>query len=232
MAQNESTGPVPPALPEVLPVFPLTGVLLLPGTALPLQVFEPRYRNLLEDVLAAERVFGMIQPFVPRQDNRPLPGAEPDAPELYGAGCAGYVEHSEQAPDGRYLIRLRGRQRFRVLKELPLQRGYRRVRADYGAFPQDADPPGDFRCERERLTAALLAYAKNRGMKIETERLASLSDLDLIDSAATGLPFHPSEKQALLEAPTLAERASVLLGLLELGGQPPSEGAEGTGPVN
>lgn len=232
MAQDPSTGPAPPALPEVLPVFPLTGVLLLPGTALPLEVFEPRYRNLLEDVLAAERVFGMIQPFAPQQDNRPLPGAERETPELYGAGCAGYVEHSEQDPDGRYLIRLRGRQRFRVVEELPLHRGYRRIRADYGAFPQDGDPPGDFPCERERLTAALMAYGKNRGMEIGAERIAPLSDLDLIDSAATGLPFHPSEKQALLEAPTLAERASVLLGLLELGGQPPSEGAEDSGPVN
>ena len=86
------------------------------------------------------------------------------------------------------------------------------------------------RIEPWRLAAALLAYAKNRGMEIETERLASLSDLDLIDSAATGLPFHPSEKQALLEAPTLAEREAVLLGLLELGGRAPVPNTDGSGP--
>src|SRR2546428_9670864 len=83
---------VPKSLPEILPVFPLTGVLVFPGMILPLHIFEPRYRNLAEDVLSAEGVFGMIQPVVPREDNRPLPGMEKETPELYGVGSAGYIK--------------------------------------------------------------------------------------------------------------------------------------------
>src|SRR5919205_3188749 len=114
-------------LPKILPIFPLTGTLLLPGTILPLHVFEPRYRNMVEDALNADRVFGMIQPFVPQQDNRPAPGAEKETPDLYKIGCAGYIDEWEKLPDGRYYLQLKGVNRFRFDKELPPQRGYRRV---------------------------------------------------------------------------------------------------------
>src|SRR5437016_6071530 len=122
-------------LPEQLPIFPLTGVLLLPGTVLPLHIFEPRYRNMVEDVLDADKIFGMIQPFAPQQDNRPLPGADKETPDLYKVGCAGYIEQCEKLPDGRFFIQLKGINRFRFEEELPLQRGYRRVRAIYREFP-------------------------------------------------------------------------------------------------
>src|ERR1043166_9318299 len=125
-------------LPEELGVFPLTGVMLLPGTILPLHVFEPRYRNLVEDALSSEKVFGMIQPFTPQQDNRPLPGAEKESPELYKVGCAGHIDRWERLPDGRFFIQLKGVNRFRFDQELAVQHGYRRVKAIYRDFPDGA----------------------------------------------------------------------------------------------
>src|SRR5258705_7532868 len=122
-------------LPEILPVFPLTGVMLLPGTVLPLHIFEPRYRALVEDTLEAEKIFGMIQPLAPQNDNRgPQPDADSSAPDLYKVGCAGYIEKWEKLPDGRFFVQLKGVNRFRFNEELSLQRGYRRLEWRYVAF--------------------------------------------------------------------------------------------------
>src|SRR5262245_59168458 len=126
-----------PDAPEVLPVFPLTGSLLLPGNFLPLNVFEVRYRNMVADALEGERFIGMIQPLVPSPDNWPALFPPTENPELYRVGCAGRIERCEPQADGRYLIVLRGVSRFRVRQELPLVRGYRRVLADYGDFASD-----------------------------------------------------------------------------------------------
>src|SRR5688572_24110488 len=121
----------PKSLPETLPVFPLTGAIVFPGMVLPLHVFEPRYRNMVEDALAADAVFGMIQPVVPRQDNRPLPGDENENPDIYKVGCAGFIERWQKLSDGRFVLELRGVNRFRSETELPPDRGYRRVKAVY-----------------------------------------------------------------------------------------------------
>src|SRR5882724_1990693 len=166
-------------LPEILPVFPLTGVMLLPGTVLPLHIFEPRYRALVEDTLEGEKIFGMIQPLAPQNDNRgPQPDAESSAPDLYKVGCAGYIEKWEKLPDGRFFVQLKGVNRFRFNEELSLQRGYRRVKAE------------------------------------------KFSDLELVNLLGVSLPFHPAEKQALLEAPSLKDREQMLVNLLQLGAGP------------
>jgi Lon protease-like protein len=206
----------PQSLPAVLPVFPLTGVLVFPGMVLPLHVFEPRYRNMIDDALQADNVFGMIQPIVPRQDNRPLPGAENEAPELYGVGCAGYIERWEKFPDGRYALELRGMTRFRSQGELPLHRGYRRVKASYDGFV-DSPIPKDWRCNRPLLMKALEAYAANHGFVLQLDQVEQISDMELIHSVGMSLPFHPSEQQALLEAASLDDRQAVLINLLRLG---------------
>src|SRR4051812_26045620 len=125
-------------LPEIIPVFPLTGSLLLPGNLLPLNIFEPRYRNLVADALEGDQLIGMIQPFTPRQDDW-VESAQQESPEIYTVGCVGRIEECEPQDDGRYLIVLRGLSRFRVRRELPLQRGYRRVLADYSEFQRDTD---------------------------------------------------------------------------------------------
>jgi Lon protease-like protein len=214
-------------LPEILPVFPLTGVLLLPGTVLPLHIFEPRYRNMVEDALEADKIFGMIQPFAPRQDNRPLPGAEKETPELYKIGCAGYIENWEKLPDGRFFIQLRGVNRFRVEEELPLHRGYRRVKAVYHAFP-DASLAEGWYCERRTVLDALTEYGKAHGMEVKPDQAERFSDLELVNLLGVSLPFHPAEKQALLEAPTLRERETMLVNLLRLGAGPASPDSDTT----
>lgn len=206
----------PKSLPEVLPIFPLTGAVLFPGMILPLHVFEPRYRNMVEDALGADAVLGMIQPVVPRQDNRPLPGAENENPELYDVGCAGYIERWQKLADGRYVFELRGIGRFRRQTELPLHRGYRRVKASYSGF---ADSPIDrnWRCDRAQLLKALEAYSAAHNLGLQLGRVEELADLELVNMLGMSLPFHPAEKQALLVAPALQDREAVLSNLLSLG---------------
>ena len=207
-------------LPETLPVFPLTGVMQLPGTVLPLHIFEPRYRNLVEDALDGDKIFGMIQPFVPQNDNRgPQPGAAEVAPDLYKVGCVGYIEKSEKLPDGRFFVQLKGVNRFRLTEEFALQRGYRRVKALYQEFP-DATLEKDWHCERDSILEALASFGKAHGMQVRPDQAARFSDLELVNLLGVSLPFHPAEKQALLEAPTLKDRESMLIDLLRLGSGP------------
>jgi uncharacterized protein len=206
-------------LPETLAVFPLTGVLLLPGTVLPLHIFEPRYRAMVEDALSADRVFGMIQPFAPQQDNRPLPGAENEKPDLYKIGCAGYIEKWEKLPEGRFFVQLRGVNRFRFAVEVAVQRGYRRVRADYQAFP-DARLHEGWRCERTAILKALKDYGEAHGLQVKPEQAERFTDVELVNLLSVSLPFLPAEKQALLEAITLKDRETVLVNLLRLGSTP------------
>jgi Lon protease-like protein len=208
------------ALPEILPVFPLTGVMLLPGTVLPLHIFEKRYRAMVEDALDAGRIFGMIQPFTPQNDNRgPQPGADNVAPDLYKVGCAGYIEQCEKLPDERFFLQLKGVNRFRFSEELKLQRGYRRVKASYQEF-LDATPNESWKCDRASLLEALANFGTAHGMQVRPEQAEKFSDLELVNLLAVSLPFHPAEKQALLEANNLTDRETMLVNLLSLGAGP------------
>lgn len=215
----------PKTLPAILPIFPLTGALLLPGTVMPLHIFEPRYRSMVEDALRADGVFGMIQPLAPRQDNRPLPGADKETPELYKVGCAGYVERWQKLSDGRFMIQLKGVNRFQTESELSLVRGYRRVKANYERF-SDAVLDPDWRCDRAGLINSLLLYAKTNGLEVEPGQLDQFADIDLVNLLSVSLPFHPAEKQALLEAPSLKEREAVLCGLLKFAAAPETPGTD------
>lgn len=171
---------------------------------------------MVDDALNAEAVFGMIQPFVPRQDNRPLPGAENETPELYAVGCAGYIERWQKLADGRYVLELKGIARFRSETELELNRGYRRVRANY-ADVADAPVDKDWRCDRAHLMKTLEEYARAHGLGLPLGQVEQVSDVELVNILCMSLPFHPTEKQALLEAPSLQDRETVLLNLLRLG---------------
>src|SRR5260221_14163231 len=110
------------ALPEMLPIFPLTGVLLLPRGRLPLNIFEPRYLAMIRDALGGERLIGMVQPSEPQDDNRGRGGADPP---VYPIGCAGRVMQFSETDDGRFMVTLTGISRFRITDELPLLSGYR-----------------------------------------------------------------------------------------------------------
>jgi len=205
--------------PDVLPLFPLTGSLLLPGNWLPLNVFETRYRNMVADSLEAGRYIGMIQPLVPRQDNRPslvAPEELYDSPELYTVGCAGRIEQCDPQPDGRYLILLKGVSRFRVAAELSLHSGYRRAKADYSEFAGDLLEP-EQSLDASRAMAALKAFGEAHGLSFDFELLSSLPGVSLVNGLAVALPFRTAEKQALLEAEGPEERLELLLTLMDMG---------------
>ena len=206
-------------LPPVLPILPLTGSLLLPGNLLPLNVFEPRYRNLVADVLEGERFIGMIQPLIPRQDNWVEAAQSADDPELYSVGCVGRVDDCEPQQDGRYLILLRGVCRFRVQRELPVQRDYRRVMADYSEFQRDlAELQVDM--NPARMMRALRAFGVTHDLEFDFDLLGSVPGISLLNGLSVALPFRPAEKQALLEAAGPAEREEMLLALMGMGIEP------------
>ncbi len=203
-----------PSLPEIVPIFPLTGVLLLPGMRLPLHVFEPRYRNMVADAQASEKMIAMVQPVVPRQDNSPPPDAEADAPRVYPVGCLGAIERCESAPDGRYTLALKGVTRMRLVEELPLHKGYRRVLADYSEFADDIAGQEEEAVDGADLLTALESFGERNSVTFDTTRLQEVPGIALLNGLCMSLPFAPAEKQALLEAPTPRSRSRILLSLM------------------
>jgi Lon protease-like protein len=208
-------------LPDAFPVFPLTGALLLPHGRLPLNIFEPRYLAMVEDALGAGRMLGMIQP-------DPVQPAGANGPGLYRIGCLGRLSSFSETEDGRLLITLHGVIRFRVMEELPLRRGYRRVRADYVDFVGDleAAEAAPMPVARETLLDALRQYFDHHGIEANWEAISTMPDDPLVITLGMVCPFAPEEKQALLEAQA-ADRATVLLALLQIGTHPPPPGSTG-----
>lgn len=198
-------------LPSEFAVFPLSGALLLPRGKLPLNIFESRYLAMIEDSLATGRMFGMIQP----DANAP---ASDVGEGLYRVGCLGRLSSFSETDDGRLLITLTGLIRFTIRAELDLRRGYRVVRGDFSGYTDDLTlnrPPADV--ERESILAALRAYFTRRSVDANWEAIRGLSDDGLVITLAMACPFEAVEKQALLEAPTDADRAATLLALLQMG---------------
>lgn len=199
--------PTPETLPSSIPVFPLTGVLLLPRGKLPLNIFEPRYLNMVQDALATDRMIGMIQP-------QPGGGA---VPALYRTGCAGRITSFSETDDGRILITLTGISRFLITQEVATMRGYRRVIPDWSPFTADlAGGPETAALDRGRLDRALRSYFQLQGIDVDWNSIARTADERLVSTLAMICPFTPPEKQALLESPGPVERAEMLLTLLEM----------------
>jgi hypothetical protein len=194
----------------VIPVFPLDGALLLPGGELPLQIFEPRYLNMIDDAMAGDRIVGMIQTRA---------GGDRQRPNLAGVGCAGRITAYAETSDGRYLITLTGVCRFEAGEELNLRTPYRQLRARYEPYEGDladdegAEAPDD---ARTRFAKALKRYLNLRDLDIDWETASSAPLEALVNSLAMGLPFDAAEKQALLEAPDLEGRFEALTALLEI----------------
>jgi len=194
-------------LPQVIPVFPLPGSILLARGQLPLNIFEPRYLNMVDDAMSGDRIIGLIQPV----------GSAGEKPPLTRVGCAAKVTSFAETSDGRYLITLTGLCRFSVRNELQVKTPYRQVRADYGDFEADLTPPEaltDF--DRNRFLEALRPYLSHRGLHVDWSVADVAPPEALINSLAMALPFDPREKQALLEADTLTARASALTALLHI----------------
>jgi len=202
-------------LPDVLPIFPLPGALLLPGGQLPLNIFEPRYLNMVLDAMAAGRVIGMIQP-VPVQGEAPRDPDLRDAPAIYPVGCLGRIVSFSETGDGRLLITLLGQTRFRVAEELAGKDGYRRVRPDFGDFTSDLDAGAAVTYDRERLVAAAAGFFDARGLDADWSSIEDAPDSLLVTSLAMVCPFDLREKQALLECDGTGARAALLTDLLEM----------------
>jgi Lon protease-like protein len=195
-------------LPALIPVFPLDGAMLLPGCQLPLQIFEPRYLNMVDDVMSGARLIGMIQTGG---------GGERARPNLADVGCAGRVTAYAETGDGRYLITLTGVCRFRVAEELPTTTPYRQARADFGCFACDLeDKPQEVELDRPQFLEVLRRYLHAKGISVEWEAARQAPAGALINSLAMGLPLERAEKQALLEAETIDERARALTALMEI----------------
>ena len=206
------------ALPSQIPIFPLTGVLLLPRGELPLNIFEPRYLHMTEDALAADRMIGMIQPIEHE--------ATQANPPVYRTGCAGRIVAFQETDDGRFLLTLKGVCRFDVEKELPLKRGYRPVVADWSRHRDDLAANGE-RIDRARLLASLRSYFSVHGISADWKAIEASADERLVTCLSMICPFEASEKQALLEAPTLLERSRVLTTLVEMSVHARSPGQSG-----
>lgn len=194
-------------LPQAIPVFPLDGATLLPGGTLPLNIFEPRYLNMIDDAMAGDRLIGMVQ----------TRGGDKERPGLAAIGCVGKITSFAETPDGRYMITLTGVSRFEVGDELPVKTPYRQVRARFAPFEDDLQqherPP---EIDRPRFLRALARYLDQRGLGIDWDTAQQAPADALVNSLSMGLPFDPAEKQALLEAVTIADRAEALTALLEI----------------
>jgi hypothetical protein len=201
------------ALPAVLPIFPLTGVLLLPRGRLPLNIFEPRYLAMTRDAMDGERLIGMVQPSDPpiRELN----------PAVYPTGCAGRITTFSETEDGRLLITLTGVSRFRIREELPLLSGYRRVVPDWDDFAADRDATDDG-FDRSRLTQGLRNFFTQRQVQADWEAIDQAPAEMLVTAISMQCPFAPNEKQALLEARDLGERAALLTALIEMAATGPA----------
>lgn len=191
-------------------IFPLPGALLYPGLALPLHIFEPRYRALVSDALARDRRIGMIQP----RTSQISTGAEEGAP-LFAIGCLGKIGEVEALEDGRFNIVLEGEARFRVVRELDVTTPFRQVEAVLLADQDTALAP----VERAGFEREARRFADAQGYRVDWDQVTRLDDASLIDGVSQIAPFDPAAKQALLEADTLSARCELLIQLMQFFGR-------------
>ena len=202
-------------LPAVIPVFPLSGALLLPRTRLPLNIFEPRYLAMVDSAIGSYRIIGMIQPKVA--------GEEEDStrrPPLTSVGCAGRIVEYSETDDGRYLITLLGIARFRVSGERDPQAAFREVAADYSEFARDLklepEAIAESAVSRDKLVKALKPYLTEHAMQTDWKSIEEAPVETLVNALSMICPFDAREKQALLEASNVKDRADALIALLEM----------------
>jgi uncharacterized protein len=205
----EYRGPID--LPEVIPVFPLPGALLLPRGQMPLNIFEPRYLAMIDDCLRdGHRLIGMIQPDVAHD-------GETEKPTLFKVGCVGRITQLAESGDGRYLLELTGVARFRIEQELPVKTLYRQCRVTYAPYADDfIARKGENAVDREALLAALTAFMKANNLQADWEDIEKAPNEALVNALSMMSPYGPAEKQALLEAPDLKSRAEILVAITEI----------------
>lgn len=196
-------------LPDVIPLFPLPGALLLPRGQMPLNIFEKRYVQMIDDALRGERLIGMIQP-EPESMRSAVPG-------LYKVGCVGRITQYAESGDGRYLISLTGIARFRLLEELPTLTPYRQARISFHEFAQDFSPrAGEEAVDREGVLAVLRDFVAMNQIDVDWRGIDEAPNEALINALAMMAPFGVREKQALLEAADLKIRADTLIAIAQI----------------
>ena len=207
-------------LAPVIPIFPLTGAVLLPRGTLPLNVFEPRYLKMVDDAMRGNRLIGIIQPRIPETTT--------NTPPLFEIGGVGRITTYSETDNARFQIALSGLCRFRIAVELDVTTPYRQVRADYGPFAADLTEPEDEGLDdeqRTRLFGMLKVYLADRNLDADWEAIKRAPAEHLVNALAMICPFEPSEKQALLEAPSLSQRTEALIALIAMAGTdlPPTD---------
>jgi len=195
-------------LPSRFPVFPLSGAILLPGGNLPLNIFEPRYLQMVKDAMHGDKVIGMIQPSALAEDG---------GPSLYPVGCAGKITNFETAEDGRNLITLSGICRFDIAEELTVATPYRQVIADFDPWQDDLGTQTAPDTMRPQLVEALRSYFAVHDISVDWAQIERAPLSGLLTSLAMICPFEPSEKQALLETDNPSELGRTLVALLKMG---------------
>ncbi len=204
----------PSDLPARIPVFPLLGAIALPRTTLPLNVFEPRYLAMVDDVLRSDRIIGIIQP---TRDGGTTGSPTSRTAPLQSVGCATRLSAFQEQSDGRLLITLTGICRFDVVGDVESETPYRSLDVSYDRFADDLVPAvGANEVPRAALLSVLQRYLVARNLKPDWEAIEQSENEDLVNGLAIAGPFAPPEKQALLEAPTLADRAAALIALAEM----------------
>jgi Lon protease-like protein len=201
----------PADLPEVIPVFPLPGALLLPRGQMPLNIFEPRYLAMVDDAFRdGHRLIGMIQPDATHSRGEA-------APSLFRVGCVGRITQFAETGDGRYILELTGIARFKVADELSVKTPYRQCKVDFFPFIDDFTArKGENGVDREAVLAALTRFLQADQLQVEWDGINSAPNEALVNALAMMSPYGTAEKQALLEAPDLKTRAEILIAITEM----------------
>ncbi len=207
-------------LPKQLPIFPLTGATLLPKGHLPLNIFEPRYREMVETARETNNVIGMVQPagshISSDTSNNDIFGTAERGRELYLTGCAGLITEFSEIENNQYFIVLTGIRRFKITRKLPMQHAFREVEVSYDDFTNDSDEDlGKNSALKKKFDQTLSAYLDLLKLDLDHESFSDIGDEEFINSLAMICPFDAPEKQLLVEAPTLQERTSLMIKIMD-----------------
>ena len=198
-------------IPGVVPLFPLSGALLLPSGQMPLNIFEPRYLEMIDDVIAGDRVVAIIQPRFDREEK----ATGEECPALCQVGTLGRITSLSETGDGRYIISLVGICRFRLLEEAAQKTAYRQGRIAPFLNDLSSDNGAD-KVNREALLESFRAYLDYNNLEADWESVSQASNTTLVNTMSMMAPYGPAEKQALLEAPDLKTRADTLVAITEI----------------
>jgi len=203
-------------LPNSLPIFPLDGILLLPRGNLPLNIFEPRYINMIDYALKTDRMIGMVQTASASTEENTIISPDPKAPAVSKIGCAGRITLFSESEDGRYVITLTGISRFKIKHEIEDNHLFRIVDLSWDEFASDLSPIEGEGVNRDAVISTLRRYLDANKLETDWESIERADNESLINALAMMSPFGDREKQALLEADTLAQRAELLIAMTEI----------------